>query len=208
MAVDAHSPRMRMAFAEEITDIDLAALQGSWSQDQYLRLTDQTNRFIEYSDGRIEVLPMPTENHQAILEWLFLALRAFVEQRGGKVRFAPLRVLVGEGKFREPDILLLLDARDPRRQNRYWLGADMVVEVVSEDDPERDITIKRIDYATAGIMEYWIVNPLNETITVLQLVEGAYAERGAFDRGEHAGSKLLDGFSVSVNEVFDATQTD
>lgn len=39
---------------------------------------------------------------------------------------APLRLRVREGKFREPDLLVLLDARDPRRSNRYWTGADLV----------------------------------------------------------------------------------
>lgn len=204
MTVDTHTPRMRLALAEEITDMDLASLQGSWSEEQYLRLTDQTNRPIEYTDGRIEVLPMPTEKHQALLEWLFLALRHFIEQRGGKVRFAPLRVLIHEGKFREPDIALLCDARDPRRQNRYWLGADLAVEVVSEDNPERDLNTKRTDYASAGIPEYWIVNPLNETITVLELRGEAYVEHGVFNRGVSASSKLLDGFSVGVSELFDA----
>ncbi|MEO5952029.1 MAG: Uma2 family endonuclease [Chloroflexia bacterium] len=204
MTVDARVPRMRVALAEEITDIDLASLQGSWGVEQYLRLTDQTNRLMEYTDGCIEVLPMPTENHQAMLEWLFLALRVFIESLGGKVRFAPLRLMVRDGKFREPDILLVRDARDPRRQNQYWRGADLVVEVVSEDDPERDITIKRADYANAGIPEYWIVNPLNETITVLELKGDSYLEHGVFGRGERASSKLLSGFGVSVNEVLDA----
>jgi Uma2 family endonuclease len=198
-------PQMRVALAEEITDIDLTALQGSWSVEQYLRLTDQTNRPIEYSNGRIEVLPMPTEKHQAILEWLFLALRTFIEPLGGKVRFAPLRLLIRDDKYCEPDILLLRDAHDPRRQNRYWLGADLVVEVVSEDDPDRDITTKRADYAGAGIPEYWIVSPLDESITVLELQGDNYAEHGVFVRGDHATSKLLDGFGVDVSEVFDAT---
>jgi len=196
---------MRVALAEEITDMDLAALQGSWTVEQYLRLTDQTNRLIEYTDGRIEVLPMPTERHQAILEWLFLALRTYIERLGGKVRFAPLRVRVGEGKFREPDILLMRDARDQRRQNRYWQGADLVAEVVSEDDPERDVTTKRADYAGAAIPEYWIVNPMNETITVLELKGSAYVEHGVLGRGEQATSKLRAEFGVSVDEVFDAT---
>ncbi len=204
MSVDTSMPRMRMALAEEITDIDLAMLQGSWSVEQYLRLTDQTNWLIELTDGRIEVLPMPTENHQAILEWLFFALREFIEHRGGKVRFAPLRLLVGDGRFREPDIMLVRDAHDPRRQNRYWLGADLVVEVVSEDNPERDLTTKRDDYAGAAIPEYWIIDPLNETITVLELQANRYAEYGVFSREGQASSKLLEGFSVNVNEVFDA----
>ena len=50
---------------------------------------------------------------------------------------------------------------DPRCQDRYWLGADLVVEVVSPDRPERDLVDKRIDYAVrqAGIPEYWVVDP-------------------------------------------------
>jgi Uma2 family endonuclease len=54
------------------------------------------------------------------------------------VLVAPLRIQVRPGKFREPDILLVRDAHDPRRQHRYWLGADLVVEIVSPDNPERD----------------------------------------------------------------------
>lgn len=130
--------------------IDLALLQGLWTEEQYLKLTDQTNHLIEFSTGTIEVLPMPTEYHQAILEWLFFALHHFIEPIGGKVRFAPLRLQVRPNIFREPDILLLRDARDPRRQNSYWLGADLVVEIVSPDDPERDTRVKHTDYAEAA----------------------------------------------------------
>jgi len=147
---------------------------------------------------------MPTEEHQAILEFLFLAFRSFIDQLGGKVRFAPLRLQVQAGRFREPDILLVRDASDPRRQNRYWLGADLVVEIVSPDDPERDTVTKRSDYAEAGVLEYWIVNPLDATITVLQLAEAAYNEYGIFKRGETARSAFLDGLSVVVDDVLDA----
>lgn len=205
MALDTYQERLRLSWEKgDDLVLSLDPLQGHWTEEQYLLLTDQTNRLLEYTDGSIEVLPMPTDNHQAMLEWLFLALKAFIERLGGKVRFAPLRVLVRDGKYREPDILLVRDSRDPRRQNRFWLGADLVVEVVSEDDPERDTKVKRVDYALAGIPEYWIVNPLTSTITVLALQGEAYTEHGVFGRGEQAVSKLLVGFSVQVNDVLDA----
>lgn len=205
MAIDTRRAHLRISW-EDNDDlvVSLDPLQGHWTEEQYLLLTNQTNRLLEYTDGYIEVLPMPTDHHQAILEWLFLALKAYIDQLGGKVRFAPLRLLVREGAYREPDILLVRDAQDPRRQNRYWLGADLVVEVVSEDDPERDTKHKRADYAEAGIPEYWIVNPLEQTITVLALEGATYSEHGVFGRGDRAVSKLLDGFSVSVDEVLDA----
>jgi Uma2 family endonuclease len=205
MTIDTHQANLRLSW--EVDDslvVSLNPLQGHWTEEQYLLVTDQTNRLLEYTDGYIEVLPMPTQEHQDISQFLFLALLAFLQRIGGKVYYAPLRVRVHARKFREPDLLLVCDANDPRRQSRYWLGADLVVEIVSADDPERDTKVKRKDYAQAGIPEYWVVNPLNDTITVLALAGAAYVEHGVFHRGERAGSMLLDGFSVSVDEVLDA----
>jgi Uma2 family endonuclease len=179
-------------------------LQGLWTEEQYLRLTDQTNCFIEFTEGYVEVLPMPTRKHQAISRFLFLDLLAFVQRLGGTVFYAPLRVRVAPGRFREPDLVLLLDVNDPRNQDAFWLGADLVVEIVSPDHVERDTVMKRADYAAAGIPEYWIVNPEEGTIMVLQLAGSAYVTHGVFRRGDMATSALLQGFTVSVDAVCDA----
>jgi len=184
--------------------LDLLPSQGQWSEDAYLWLTDSTNKLIEFTDGQLEVLPMPTDNHQAIADLLFSKLKELLDAKGGKVRFAPLRLRIREGKFREPDLLAHLSARDERRQNRYWLGADLVVEIVSEDDPNRDIVEKRKDYAEGKVPEYWIVNPLDETITVLTLGKKSYRKHGVFRRKERMTSLLLPDFSVEVDAVFDA----
>ena len=189
---------------DEASAIDLAALQGLWTEALYLKMTDQTSQLIEFTDGVVELLPMPARDHQAISRLLFLVLSAFVGALGGTVFYAPLRLQLRPGKFREPDLLLLLDADDPRNQNRFWLGADLVVEIVSPDDPERDTVVKRADYEEARIPEYWIVNPLDESVTVLALGPDGYAEHGRFGRGERASSRLLDGFAISVSDLFDA----
>jgi Uma2 family endonuclease len=204
MVVDVWAPSMRLKLADEETDIDLAALQGLWSVEQYLKLTAQTNRLIEYTDGVIEALPMPTKYHQAISKLLFLALLAVTQRIGGDVFYAPLRVQVRPGKFREPDLLLVIDRHDPRAQNEFWLGADLVMEIVSPDQPKRDTEKKPRDYAEANIPEYWIVNPLDETITVLVLDGDAYTPYGIFRQGQTAQSKLLIDFSISVDMVFAA----
>ncbi len=202
----ATAPRLglRITTPDNRTQIDVEPLQGLWTQAQYLRLTDHARLLIEFTDGRLDVLPMPTDRHQAVSQFLFLALVPWVGARGGTVRFAPLRLRIRDGKFREPDLLLVQDAGDPRRRNDYWLGADLVMEVVSPDDPQRDTQVKRGDYAEAGIPEYWIVNPMDETITVLTLAGAEYAEHGVFRRGDRADSACLNGFAPSVADVFDA----
>ena len=183
---------------------DTLPRQGRWSDEEYLWLTDRTRRLIEFTDGRIEELPMPTSTHQAILAFLYRALYAHLAPRGGAVMFSALRLRIREGKFREPDVLVLRDRADPRYQERFWLGADLVVEVVSPDRPERDLVDKRADYAEAGIPEYWIADPRHDTITVLTLAAGAYVEHGVHSRGDAAASPLLDGLAVDVAAAFDA----
>jgi Uma2 family endonuclease len=204
MATGMRPPALKLVWEAGGLEIDLLPLQGLWTEEQYLRLTDQTNRFIEFTEGSVEVLPMPTRKHQAISRFLFLAFLSFVQRLGGTVFYAPLRVRVAPGRFREPDLVLLLDVNDPRNQNAFWLGADLVVEIVSPDYVERDTVIKRADYAEAGIPEYWIVNPEEATITVLKLDDGVYMTHGVFGRGETATSALLTGFTVSVDAICDA----
>jgi Uma2 family endonuclease len=115
----------------------LLPAQGEWSEDEYLWLTNRTRQLVEFSDGRIEVLPVPTDTHQAILGYLFRLLSAWLEQTGGVVRVAGLRVRISRRRFREPDLVVLRDANDARRQNEYWHGADLVVESSCRSRKER-----------------------------------------------------------------------
>lgn len=198
---------LRIVTSEDCTVADLSALQRFWTEAQYLTLTNHSHRLIEFTDGCIEILPTPTQRHQAISRFLFLALVAAVGDRGGDVFYAPLRLRIRNGKFREPDIMLVRRAGDPRCRDDYWTGADLVMEVVSPDDPYRDLVEKRIDYAEAQIPEYWIVNPIDDTMTVLVLDDGRFREHGAFRPGAHADSPTVPGILISVEHTFEAALT-
>ncbi len=184
--------------------LDARPAQGRWSEFDYLWLTDRCNRLVEFADGCIEELPVPTDTHQSVLLFLFRLFDQWIRAKGGVALVAPLRLRIREGRFREPDLMLLLDAADPRREDRYWLGADLVVEVVSPDDPDRDYREKRADYAELGIPEYWIVDPRAPAVAVLTLDGDRYVDRGPFRPGAVAVSSVLDGFSVDVSAVFGA----
>ena len=181
--------------------------QGQWTSREYLSLTRSTNRLVEFNRGRIEVLPMPTEAHQFIVRYLFLALHSFVAAKQlGEVVFAPIRVQTLPDKFREPDVALMLTENSGRRSNSFWTGADLVMEVVSDDPESRDrgLKDKRTEYAAAGIEEYWIVDPQQQQITVLRLATDQYEAQGVFGIGDKVPSSLLAGFSLSVADVFAA----
>ena len=186
---------------------DILPRQGCWSDEAYLWLTDRSRCLVEFTDGRIEELPWPTFTHQAVLLFLYRLFHEYLQPRGGVAMVSALRMRVREGKYRAPDLLMLRERSDRRCQDRYWLGADLVAEVVSPDDPDRDLVEKRADYAEAGIPEYWIVDPRDETITVLALEGEAYVDQGAYGRGDSAVSPLLDGFTADVDAVFDAPES-
>ena len=49
--------------------------QGEWSEEEYLVLTDHRSRLIEFTDGFLEVLPVPTAKHQMLLTETITVLR-------------------------------------------------------------------------------------------------------------------------------------
>jgi Uma2 family endonuclease len=181
--------------------------QGEWSEEEYLRLTDGTNRRIEYTDGRLEFLAMPTEIHESMVEFLYFSLREFVErQQLGKVRWTGIRLRIRPRKIRLPDIIFLHQDHFHARHNRAWDGADLVMEVVSDDpkDRQRDYEQKLLDYAEAKVAEYWIVDYERRAVLVHRLDGNHYTLHGEFSPGQQAASALLNGFSVDVAALFAA----
>lgn len=177
--------------------------QGHWAEAEYLAL--DTNLLVEYSNGNLEVVAMPGQRHQRIVAFLLQLLAAFVANgRHGEVLMAPLPVRLWPGKFREPDVVFMQTEHRYRQQEQYWEGADLVVEVVSPDDPDRDWVLKRQEYAQADIPEYWIVDRRSRTITVLQLEGDVYRQHGVFGAHEQATSVLLSGFAIDVGSIFAA----
>ena len=178
--------------------------QGAWSEQEYLAL--DTDRRVEFDNGFVEVHDAPTDQHQAIISYFISILRALAKQIGGVERPAGLRLRLWDQKYREPDIVFLRDRNSSLRHENYWDGADLAIEIVSAslEDRERDLLTKRIEYAQAGIQEYWIVDPEQETVTVLNLAGDVYTERGVFVRGEVVTSPQLPELALPVAEILDA----
>jgi Uma2 family endonuclease len=179
--------------------------QGDWTLEDYLDL--DTNQPVEFVDGCLEFLPMPSLFHQRIAHYLFRVLEAWViaQALGGDVLLSPLRVRTVKERIRLPDIVYIRPQRS-RNIHRPPRGADLVIEVVSpgKESRKRDLQEKRREYAKAKIAEYWIVDPQMRKITVLVLNGDKYRVHGAFAPGGEASSVSLPGFSVGVASVFAA----
>ena len=176
--------------------------QGSWTEQEYLAL--DAGRQIEFDRGCVEVLDLPTKEHQRMVRFLFLLMESFVTSRRlGEVFFAPLPVRLWKEKYREPDLIFIKQGRDDI--GKYPNGADLIIEIVSDSpsDRKRDLETKVGEYEMAGIQEYWVVDPQQSMVYVHRLVHSKYVVE-TFVRGQTADSRVLEGFSVHVAELFDA----
>lgn len=179
-----------------------------WTEQEYLDLPG--GKLVEFDNGHVEVLPMPSEYHQDVVINLLSALRAFVRSKNlGKVLCAPMPVKVDLLKYREPDLLFKRRQKlsgDPQG-TKFWDGADLVVEVVSEgtENRRRDLVVKRRAYAAAKISEYWLVDLQKSQVTVLKLRGGKYVVYGTFRGDDRVRSALFPEFVLSVTEIFQSS---
>jgi len=108
---------------------------------------------------------------------------------------------------RAPDVACMAASHVSRCDRRFWDGADLVIEVLNASNRKLDLEIKRREYARARIPEYWIVDPVARTITVLAIdlgSDGVYPDATVFADGDTVASQVLDGFSVSATELLDS----
>jgi Uma2 family endonuclease len=188
-------PRLTTELAE------LWPLQSQWTEADYFALPD-TNRYMELSEGEFIMPPHPTETHQRVLDNLYSALRTFVHDHDlGVTRFAPLPVRLWPDKVREPDILFVSHAHADRIGEQFYGPPDMVIEVTSPSTWRTDRRDKYVEYARAGISEYWLVDPDAHTIEAFVLEGGVYVLYDKSGVGQTAHSRLLEGFQVEVDEI-------
>ena len=174
--------------------------QGSWTEEDYFAL--DAGRLVEFDQGCIDVLDMPSKDHQRLVQLIYRILFAHVANNNlGEVFVAPLPVRLWNEKFREPDVLFLASGRGEYKG--YPDGADLVVEVVSEDinSRRRDTVDKVREYAQARIPEYWIVDRPARTIQIGVLSDEGYRFT-TFHHDQPALSQLFPNLQLNVGELF------
>ena len=178
--------------------------QGEWTYEDWLRLPDDGFRY-EVLNGELYMTPPPTMQHQFASANLFSALRNFVQQHSlGYVLYAPCGVHLPTHPVPvQPDIFFIQTGRREIIGEEYVEGApDLVVEVLSPSNWLYDRREKFQAYRKAGVPEYWIVDYRARTIEVFFLEKGAYVLLGQYRLGEIARSRVLEGFEVTVDEIF------
>jgi len=161
-------------------------------------------RRYELYDGEVVVVPSPFPRHQRVLMHLGDVLAEYERATGGLVFEAPMDIVFSEHNVVQPDVVFF---RQERRHVIDMMQAtraapDLAVEVLSRSTEARDRGRKMHLLATFAVPEYWIVDPVKNTLEVYLLRGSAYELVAAYDDTQDVGSPTLPGLAFRAARVF------
>lgn len=152
----------------------------------------------ELIDGKIYYMAPPNRIHQKISWKLHQAIANYIDSNKGvcEVYAAPFAVFLNEDdkNYVEPDISVICD-KDKLTDKGCNGAPDWIIEIVSPNSKYMDYFTKLFKYRTAGVKEYWIVDPMKELVMVYQF-EKEVMEQYSF--GEEVPVGIYDGFTIKV----------
>jgi Uma2 family endonuclease len=175
---------------------------------EFLEFDDgKDNSFYELENGELILMPLESETNRRIVSFLFAY---FLQQGIPYYRLSMKTEVAVQSRFvgvRIPDLVVLSEelATVMAGISRSLVMLDMpppdlVVEVVSPSQESRDYRYKRTEYGARGISEYWIVDPMQGKVTVLQWVEGLYEEK-VYTGDSAIASTVLDKLELTAVQV-------
>ena len=164
----------------------------------------------EIIDGEAVMMAPPSTAHQLISGALFAQLHNFLEGKKCLVFSAPFGVRLFErdgdapedvDTVVEPDISVVCD-RDKLDEHGCKGAPDLVIEILSPSTQRHDRLVKLELYQRAGVREYWIVNPEDQTVQVMLQDGGILRPHEIYDREGIAKVNALDGCFIELCKVF------
>ena len=172
--------------------------------DDFLLFPDDGQRH-ELIDGEHYVTPSPNTRHQELSRRLVRAIILYQEiHPGGRLYYAPLDVVFTDVDVVEPDVLFVTDDQIHIVTPQHLRGAPaLVVEILSKGTRRTDLQTKRELYASAGVREYWAIDPMENRIIVHRTRDdGGFVAATALTTSDTLTTPLLPGFSLDLRAFF------
>lgn len=154
----------------------------------------------ELIDGQIYAMAPPNTKHQMLIMGLLYQIEDYIRRNHGgcKVLPAPFAVFLKKDKttYVEPDISVICDPK--KLDDKGCHGApDWVIEIVSPGSRTMDYFKKLFQYRTAGVREYWIVDPMKQRVIVYFFEQESVEE---YSFGEEVPVGIFEKFIIAINE--------
>lgn len=152
----------------------------------------------ELIDGEIYYMAPPSWTHQRMSSYLHNEIYNFIKDNQGECEAvaAPFAVFLNNDdiNYVEPDISVICD-RSKLDEKGCHGAPDWIIEIVSQSSKSRDYMTKLFKYRTAGVREYWIVDPEKQMVSVYGF-EKDMVEQYSFSEDVPVG--IYEGFLINV----------
>jgi len=177
--------------------------QGQWTYEDYAAIPEDGHRY-EVVNGVLYMSPAPNLGHQGSVGRFNYYLLTYVEFVGrGRVFTGPVDVELSYKNVVQPDVLVVLKKHLDRLRKTRIIGApDLIIEIASPSTVHHDQHAKLDAYASAGVPEYWMVNPNAQTVKVLIVENDVYRSLGLFSGQATLPSQVLPDLPVRVEQFF------
>jgi Uma2 family endonuclease len=177
---------------------------GTATEADVLRLDDHEDRICELVDGTLVEKTMGFEE-SLVAARLIELIGAFVRKRKlGVVSSSDGMMRILKRRVRIPDVGFISKARMAKLKKPIQpipvLAPDLAIEVLSESNTAKEMSIKLREYFEAGTRLVWYVDPKTGTIDVYNAPD---SRRRLGPGDKLTGGSVLPGFSVRVSEIFD-----
>ena len=167
--------------------------------------TDE-HRWLELDDGELYFMPRPRRVHQFFKDELVTHFKIHINSSPEPPAevYSELVTILSQDSRRVlvPDLVIVLAEHANIFVRGYAEGPpDIVIEILSSDR-SRDLVRKRHLYAAAGVPEYWIFDPQNDTVLPLELRGGEYVARPTLTIGDVLTTPLLPGLAIPLADLF------
>lgn len=175
--------------------------------EEFLEISEESEQRLEYIDGEVYLLSSPTISHQLALGEMHIIFYEWFRGKKCKPALAPFDIKLkrknGERNMVQPDLMVICDLYENQNENGKYDGVPvLVVEIISEGTRKKDLINKFDLYLSAGVKEYWIVNPINKDVTVYQFEEGEIVNSMTYKGQETVKSYVFEGLGMEVERVF------
>lgn len=179
----------------------------SFTFEDYLAYDDGEGNRYELVDGELLLMNPPTVLHFLIAKFLEQALDREIQRLGQPwLTFREAGVQINDRKSRLSDVCVVSQAQAQELLHSSAVFRSpplLIVEVVSPESVSRDYRYKRSEYAAISVLEYWIVDPMEQQVTVLLWEEGMYEEE-RFRGDEKIRSRQFSELELTVEQVLAA----
>ena len=156
----------------------------------------------ELIDGRFYMMAPPKRIHQELVSYLHHEIYGYIDRKDGacKIYPAPFAVFLNQDNrnYVEPDLSVICDS-EKLTEDGCNGAPDWVIEIVSPSTERMDYGIKLFKYRSAGVREYWIVNPYKKTVNVFDFEKEEHTGLYAFQEELH--SCIFPDFQARLEQI-------